>query len=64
MLKNKLSEEKRENPMGKTSPINLGTPITTLASGASSLELVNIGGVVVVGDIYHHTHSFWSIWPS
>ena len=18
----------------------------------------------IVGDIYHHTHSFWSIWPS
>ena len=21
-------------------------------------------GIVGVGDIYHHTHSFWSIWPS
>ena len=20
--------------------------------------------IVPVGDIYHHTHSFWSIWPS
>ena len=34
-----------------SSPINLGTPITTLASGSSSPKLVNIGDVVVsLGD--------------
>ena len=36
-----------------SSPINLGTPITTLESGSSSLELVNIGDVVVsLGDYF------------
>ena len=36
-----------------SSPINLGTPITTLASGSSSPELVNIGDVVVsLGDYF------------
>ena len=36
-----------------SSPINLGTPITTLASGSSSPELVSIHDVVVsLGDYF------------
>ena len=36
-----------------SSPINLGTPITTSTSGSSSPELVNIGDVLVsLGDYF------------